>query len=119
MKHTYHILAVIVTFALFGCGRSGSQGTAGFEGTYVETDNPDISLVVKGDRWRQGASDIYVDCTFIATKTSDTTYDVELTYQNSIGNVDLRGQKKTVILRKEGNYVVVKDGSDETRFMKK
>ena len=50
MKHMHHILAVIVTFALFGCGRSGSQGTAGFEGTYVETDNPDILRKLIGRR---------------------------------------------------------------------
>jgi hypothetical protein len=82
----------------------------------VASDNPDEWLTVKGNHWWQGNNNVMVDCTFTARKTSDTTYDVELTYQTVDGSDDYRGYKKTLTVRKDGDNVLVKDIKDETKF---
>lgn len=119
MKTVLQLLAVVITFTLAGCGPDSSGSASGFEGTYVEVDNPDISLRVKGNTWRQGASDIYADCTFTAQKINDNAWRVDLTYHNKM--MDLEGHKSTVILRKDGDFVFVRDeDSDyETKFKRK
>ena len=119
MKTAIQLFAIVITFTLIGCGGDSSKSASGFEGTYIEVDSPDISLRVKGNAWRQGASDIYADCTFTAQKTSDNTWKVDLTYHNKMQ--DLEGHKSTVILRKDGDFVFVRDedSDHETKFKRK
>ncbi len=119
MKTILLMISVAAICFLTGCGGSSSQGASGFDGTYIEVDNTDISLVVKGDRWRQGASDIYADCTFVSRSTGENSYEVDLTFLNEF--MELKGHKTTVILRKEGDFVIVidKDSSEETKFKRK
>jgi hypothetical protein len=97
------LLAVTLTLALLGCGKSGSQSGAGFEGNYVQVDRPDISLVIKGDSWRQGSSDIAMDCTFTAQKTGEASWRVEQTF---------KGEKSVMLVRKEGEFLLVKEDQD-------
>ena len=117
MKSLLQLLTIIFTFSIIGCG--GEKSASGFEGTYVDVESPDISLRVKGNTWRQGASDIYADCTFTAQRTGDNTWRVDLTYHNKLQ--DLKGHKSTVILRRDGDFVFVRDedSDDETKFKRR
>ena len=119
MKTLLHLLTIVFTFTVIGCGGGSAKSASGFEGTYVDVNDSDISLRVKGNTWRQGASDIYADCTFTAQKTNDNTWRVELTYHNKLQ--DLKGHKSTVILRRDGDFVFVRDegSDDETKFKRK
>jgi hypothetical protein len=74
MKTLIHVLAILITALLVGCGPSGSSGVASeIEGTYVDPDSTDISLIIKNGHYQQGGSDIHDEGTFTARRIDDTT----------------------------------------------
>ena len=121
MKTQIHVLAILITTLLVGCGPGGSSGSSGvasgIEGTYIDPDNTDISLIIKNGQYQQGASDIHAEGTFTARKIDDATWELDVVYSGR-----LAGSKSTQVVRKQGDFVFIKDkgmGGDETKFKRK
>jgi hypothetical protein len=115
-----HVLAILISSLFFGCEPSGSAGSSGvaaeIEGTYIDPDNTDISLMIKNGRYQQGASDIHDEGTFTARKIDDTTWELDIVHSGR-----LAGTKSTQVVRKQGDYVFIKnkDVAAETKFKRK
>lgn len=117
MKTLIQVLAILITTLIVGCGPGGWSGSSGvtseIEGTYIDPDNTDISLMIKNGHYQQGGSDIHDEGTFTARKIDDTTFELDIVHSGR-----LAGWKSTAIVRKEGDYVFIKkkDIPGETKF---
>jgi hypothetical protein len=117
MKTLIQVLAILITGLFVGCGQSGSSGSsgvaAGIEGTYFDPDDTDISLIIKNGHYQRGASDIHDEGTFTARKIDDATWELDIVH-----NGRLAGTKSTQVVRRQGDYVFIKDKDmpGETKF---
>ena len=123
MKILIQLFVILITSLVVGCGQSGSSGSSGvasgIEGTYIDPDNTDISFIIKNGHYQQGASDIHDEGTFTARKIDDTTWELDVVHSGR-----LAGAKSTLVVRKQGEFVFVKDKeisgiSVETKFKRK
>ena len=120
MKTTIRVIAFLISSLLFSCGPSVSSGGSGvaadIEGTYIDPDNTDISLIIKNGHYQQGASNIYAEGTFTARKIDDTTWELDVVHSGR-----LVGKKSTQVVRKQDDDVFIKTKgmAGETKFKRK
>src|SRR5689334_4493140 len=103
MKVNNIVISFFALLCLLGCSKTdgsasggGGTPTAGIEGTYVDPNDPSLSLIIKGGHYQQGGSDIHLEGNYTARKINGTNYELDIVYTPEFG-----GTKETVLIRKE------------------
>jgi len=89
---------------LVGCDHGGSAAAGGFEGRYVQVDNTNILLILENGKYRQGTADIHAEGNYHAHAAGDG-YEIHIELTG-----DLAGNETSLIVKKQGEDLQVKDG---------